>query len=929
MAARPDDIPAARSGWHERLGVASNLPVELSSFVGRVGDLDRGAVLLAGTRLLTVTGAGGCGKTRVAQRLAATVADRFPDGVWWVELAAVTDGTLVAESLARAVGVPVAGAAAADAVLRHLGEACCLVVLDNCEHVLDPVAAFAGRLLREAPFVQILCTSREPVGVEGETTWRLPSLAVPPQAAEPAVVAAFDATRLFLARAGQADPDLRLSAATAGPIAHICQRLDGIPLALELAAARTGALTLDRIVSELDDRFRLLTAGARTATARHRTLRASVEWSHALLDEPERVLLRRLGVFVGGFTAEAAEEVARIPPLDRASVLDVLTRLVDRSLVQLDRSGRYRLLETIRAFALDRLRGAGEDRAIADRHLSWTVRLAEGLEPATIRPTVAALDALEGELPNLRAALDHAASAPPPDHTGLRLLAALPLFWGLRSFAIEGMNRAGPVLAADPAAPAALRARARCAAANTRVYSGTDFAGGRAEADRALAEAVEAGDLQTQGRCLWLMAVVDMLFDTPSARATATRGLPPARSVGDRWNEANLLGVIMTSHAIQHRPAAARALVEELEVLSEEIGHEGQRAWDRHTAATIAAATGEFDTARNEFRLCVDWARRVGDPVRETYAVAGLTAVALETGRWAEIDRLADGMGRSGRPIEPMVHVGLIPALREIATLGEHPAEAAAALARTGEFLLTAVDPCSGQRLMLLGATALLAAGRTDDARRTARSALAASERLGSALVGPIQVLLARMHRAADGTAADRLVHADLAGTLDAGLLGDVLDALEVLGGLAIDAGSAAEGTRLLAAAATMNTAMGRHRWFAGTADADRARAAAVLGDGFDRIWDEGSALDAAAAVAYARRARGERRRPDHGWDALTPTEVEIVRLVATGLSNPAIAQRMFIARSTVKTHLLHVFAKLGVASRTELAAGAIHRGLT
>ena len=384
-----------RAPGHVRLGVPSNLPAELSTFVGRADDLERGAGLLGESRLVTFTGAGGCGKTRLARRVATRVAERFPGGVWWVELASLADSALVAERVARTLGLQ---AGETEAVVDYFADAAALLLLDNCEHIAEGVAGFVTALLRGAGLIRVLATSRHPLGVEGETTWRVPSLAVPPQAADPATVDQFDAVRLFLERARQARPEVTLTPA----VAQICRRLDGIPLALELAAARAGGVAIDRLVDELDDRFRLLTGGSRAGLARHRTLLASVEWSYELLDARERVLLRRLGVFAGGWTVEAARQVVGFAPLDREAVLDLLGRLVDKSLAQLDDSGRYFLLETIRAYARARVAEAGETSTVAGHHLAWAADFAQRLEKDVERAAPECLDLVERELPNIR-----------------------------------------------------------------------------------------------------------------------------------------------------------------------------------------------------------------------------------------------------------------------------------------------------------------------------------------------------------------------------------------------------------------------------------------------------------------------------------------------------------------------------------------------
>jgi predicted ATPase/DNA-binding CsgD family transcriptional regulator len=904
-----------RAPGHVRLGVPSNLPAELSTFVGRVDDLQRGARLLGESRLVTFTGAGGCGKTRLARQVAARVAERYPGGVWWVELASLADGAPVTDRVARTLGLL---AGDTDAVIDYFADRVALVLLDNCEHIVEGVAEFVTAVLRSAGLIRVLATSRHPLGVEGETTWRVPSLAVPPRTADAATLDRFDAVRLFLERARQARPEVALTPA----VAQICRRLDGIPLALELAAARVGGISIDRLVDELDDRFRLLTGGSRAGLARHRTLLASVQWSYELLDADERVLLRRLGVFAGGWTVEAAQQVAGFAPLDPAGVLDLLGRLVDKSLAQLDDSGRYRLLETIREYARTRAAEAGETRALAVHHLAWAADFAQRLEKDVERAAPEYLDLVEHELPNIRAALEQAAGVPDPDHNGLRLMTALAFFWTQRGYAAEGADHALRVLAADPAAPPALRARARWAGAYNRFYS-FDLDPATAEANTALEEAIQAGDEATQGRCWHVLAAATFMVDPGASRPLFESSLELARASGDRWAEADSLQFLGFSHLLQHRPAPSGDLLAQSGAMADEMGNAFQQAWQHLAFGTANAYVGELEDAAMQLRTGIDIARRVGDPAVEIWGCSCWAVVELSRGNVAELRAIADSMDRPGRPLgEAGTHV--LDALRLIAADIDH---AAAPLGSLGELLLTSNDPPDGARMILLGATLALRAGDRTQARAAAGRALAGCEQLGSALAGACRVFLARLDRY-DGVAAEQQAHAGLAEITDAGLWAEVPDALELLGGFAIDSGSFAEGARLLAAATAMHERMGQQCWIAGEVEQDHARAVAELGDDFPRIAAEGQQLDAPAAVAYGRRARGERRRPSFGWDSLTPTELEVVRLAAAGLTNPAIGERLFISRGTVKTHLLHVFAKLGVHTRAELAAAAIRHGL-
>ena len=424
-----NDFPPLRT---TKAVAASSLPAQLTSFVGREAELTQLRELLPDNRLVTLTGAGGVGKTRLAVQVAAAMAGEFDDGVWYVDLAPITDPELVPVTVARALGLPdQPGRSTMDTLLRFVCDRELLLVLDNCEHLLDACAELVVDLLSGAARLTVLATSREAIGVAGEVSWRVPSLSLDGEAIE-----------LFTDRARHARPDFRLADDNAAAVGEICARLDGVPLAIELAAARVRALSLVEIVESLHDRFRLLTGGARTAVRRQQTLRASVDWSHALLTEPERVLFRRLAAFLGGFDLDAAQTVAGGGDVQRFQVLDLLTLLVDKSLVVADNSGgrtRYRLLETVRQYALEKLGESGEADSVRARHRDHYTSMAAPLDAPAGSEYEQRLEQANLEIDNLRAAF--AWSRENSDvELALALASSLQPLWQARGRLREGLD---------------------------------------------------------------------------------------------------------------------------------------------------------------------------------------------------------------------------------------------------------------------------------------------------------------------------------------------------------------------------------------------------------------------------------------------------------------------------------------------------------
>ena len=468
-------------------GRPNNLPRELTSFVGRDRQLEAASRILATTPLLTLVGPGGVGKTRLALRLAVEHLDEYDEGAWLVELGSVEDGALVFQTVAATMAIAEQpGKDIATAVLDHLRTGSRLLILDNCEHVLEATADAVHRVLATCPDVRILATSREGLGVPGEALYPVPSLSLPEATtASVAAVGRSEAVALFVERAAAVRPEFRVGPETAAAIAQLVRRLDGIPLALELAAARTRVLTVDQIAARLDDQFRLLTGGSRVAVPRHQTLQATMDWSYDLLTDDERAVLRRLAVFAGSLSLEAAESICGIDPVDPVDVLDLLTRLVDKSLVVAEPSGdgRYRLLETIRQYARDRLIEADEaevDPAPASRPGTWHSSNGPRPSSSTAPSPVPGSSGSASSTTTCGRPSSGAPVRPTEPVVGLRLATGLWRFWEIRGHPHEGRaGSSGRSRRSGPTGPALLVADALIGAGGARFHAGRRRRGGR------------------------------------------------------------------------------------------------------------------------------------------------------------------------------------------------------------------------------------------------------------------------------------------------------------------------------------------------------------------------------------------------------------------------------------------------------------------
>ncbi|MGH3146816.1 MAG: ATP-binding protein, partial [Rubrobacter sp.] len=450
----------------------SNLPLQTSSFVGRERELAEVRALQASSRLLTLTGPGGSGKTRLALETAAGLAGDFRDGVFWVELSAISDPGLITASVARVLGVRGGtGLSPEEALLNHLEDKQTLLVLDNCEHLVGACAGFADALLRSCQGLKILATSREAFRIPGERAWIVPSLSLPdPQSKpKPKEAARFEAVSLFVQRVAAVVPNFTLTEENTAAVVRICERLDGIPLAIELAAARVRVLSPSQIASRLDDRFLLLTGGSRVAVPRQRTLRAAMDWSHELLSGRERALFRRLSAFTGGFSLEAAEAVCSADDIDRDEILGLLFRLVDKSLVLVVRGeerdeARYLMPETVLRYASEKLGEAGEEDRVRSRHADFFLRRAEEAEPGLVGAEQGTwLGRLDTDHANLRTAMGWYAARGEPEAI-FRLAGALWWFWFMRGHYGEGREWLEGALAKGGDTPSKYRAKALTAA---------------------------------------------------------------------------------------------------------------------------------------------------------------------------------------------------------------------------------------------------------------------------------------------------------------------------------------------------------------------------------------------------------------------------------------------------------------------------------
>ena len=647
-----DDFPAPRTAP----GARHNLPRAISSFVGRDRDMAELAELLETARLVTLTGPGGCGKTRLAIEAAFASLPVRPDGIWFVDLAPVSDRELVLSVAANAMGVQESRAASADsALIEFLSQGRPLVILDNCEHLISTCAELAEGWLSACHGLTILVTAREPIGVVGEVIRRVGGLQVPSDG-DP--VRSSEAVQLFVERARSHEPGFESGEQELAEIAHLTKRLDGIPLAIEMAAALVGTLSVGEILSRLDDRFRLLTGGGGRDLGRQQTLLATVDWSHDLLSEPERVMLRRLSMMSGSFSLEDVEAVCVGEGIDRTEVVALLRRLVSTSWVLRESVGdraAYRLLETARQYALDKLVSSSEAQTFRSRHAEWFMDLAETAAEAILGgpDQTRWLDRIGSELDNFRTALAWSLGDGDPV-LALRLGAALSRFWEVRGHWSEGLGWLDSALAGAPDAEDGLRGRALVAASFLAFYRGR-LESARAMAKEGLAAAVRAHDKATEARGLRFEAVIEQrIGDRAAAIDAAARAVELSRSDGEPADLAFALQVLGRLLVDDDRDEARARYEEGLEVARKAQDAVSQ-IYLLYALGRVRVRAGDNEGARELYEEALDLSEQVGERWMAMNVLVGLSQVSEEVDPGPALEEMIGVLRQTGNRMMQIV----------------------------------------------------------------------------------------------------------------------------------------------------------------------------------------------------------------------------------------------------------------------------------
>lgn len=641
-----------------------NLPALTTSFVGREKETAELKRAIKKHRLVTLTGSGGTGKTRLSLQVAADLLDQFQDGVWFIELAPLANPDLIAQTILSVFGIgEMGGRAAAETLLDHIRDKQLLLLLDNCEHLVEPCAALVDGLLTRSPALKILASSREALGVKGEMVWHTPSLALPPDSRGLTGVGnllEYEAVRLFIERAALIQPHFQVTQTNLPLIAQICRRLDGIPLALELAAARLKALSVEQIAARLDDRFRLLTGGARTALPRQQTLRALIDWSYNLLSEKEKTLFRRLAVFVGGWTLEAAEAICPGGIVDSGEVLELLANLVDKSLVVAEEVGqqmRYRRLETIRQYAREMFLMSGEVTELRGRHLAHYLSFAESAAVELKgRGQVVWMAALEAEHDNLRAALEWSFEVEP--ESGLRIGVALLEFWDAHGHLSEARQWMDRLLSASNIL-SPTRVDALYGAASLGLRQSDMESLRRLDEGLALAQTLRYRRGIANG--LMFRGVIKALLDNDIGQAEALHGeaLAIFRELGDQLAIGQALGPVASCALSRYDYGRAEGLFNESLALFRAVGNEREIAGALWNLSEVALLRRNYASAQALAEESLARYRALGDRHGVATALRALSLALHNLGEAAKAQTAAEQSAEDFRAISDRECLGI------------------------------------------------------------------------------------------------------------------------------------------------------------------------------------------------------------------------------------------------------------------------------
>jgi predicted ATPase/DNA-binding CsgD family transcriptional regulator len=889
------------------------LPVPMTTFVGRDQELDEIRSLLGrGKRLVTLVGIGGIGKTRMALELGVSAGELGWGRVYFVEFARVTSPDLVDGAVLESVG----GGSSREpltAVIEHLRETPGLLVLDCCEHVLDAARRVSELVLRNCPSVAIVATSRSPLDVEGEIVWPVPSLV------------ASDAARLFADRASHGQPRFRLDEEVAGAVEAIVRKVDGIPLAIELAAARVRVLSAQEIADGLGDHLRLL-RGGRRPDPRHQTIRASLDWSHELLTGRQRRLFAELSVFTGGFDLEAAAAVCAGGAAGSGRVLDEIQGLVDQSLLAVEGTAgvtRFRMLDFVRQYAAERLAAAGDSGRLADRHRAYFLELAERADRELWALTPAGRARLDHESPNLRAAIDSGCDRAPGD--ALAIVGALGLYWRVRGREAEGVTAIEQSLRAAPSAPSGPSTGRALALAKLSVLS--FWLGDWARTQSAATEAIDLGgalgDTRSQALALSRLGALVILSDPAAGDPMLVQAAELARAAGDDIALCDALGSLAISYFCQDDPRAMRGPLEETLTVAEAIGYEDDICWCLWCVARSAFSLGDLAGARAHAERAQSMPPGQNQLSRY-HAIQALAIFDAHAGAADAARERAEAHLEQSRQERLLLATGSLTIALGVAALAAGDLDRAAQCATSVYETEREIRPAAWEAQEIL-LTVALARDDSAQAKVHVERLLAAAEPLRNRRAEAIaQLGLARaLLLDGDDERAESIAHDALKVLMDNGWRPAVIDALDLIAEIALLAGQHERAVRLLAAAQRERAAIGLVAFPMRRERTERnlALAGAALGDeGVEQARRDGAGLPLEEAVAYARRGRGERADATHGWASLSPVERQVVELASRGLSNPDIARALFISRNTVKVYLSRTYAKLGVANRTELA---------